>query len=430
VALTPPPGHPRFPGLDGVRALAAIAVLAFHASEFSGAERARWWGPLADRLAISVPVFFVVSGFVLYRPFLAGHAGLGPRPSLRRYTKARVLRIVPGYWLAMTLLAIYPGLTGVFTSDWWRYFAFAQIYSLRTEPLGLPPAWTLDVEVVFYAALPLLALLAARRPLERAAAGRPLRHDVASKIHLLGLGGLILASTAFRVWGTRADPGSALTVWPPALIGWFAGGMLLATLSVRRQAAGHPTGEGPGGPRAGTACWVAAALGAIALAAWVPSQLFPPQEPALRLAFENLAYIAIAVLVVAPAVGVIGRGGPPARVLAFRPLQLIGVISYGVYLWHYPIIQTLHDHGLGDSGTLSTLGLAAAALAIASLAATLSYVAVERPAMRLRRRTSGPGRPGVGPDVLDRLNSVPADPEWADDLADLRADVPEDPWDR
>ncbi len=46
-AFRPPAGHPRFPGLDGVRALAAIAVLAFHASEFSGAERARWWGPLA-----------------------------------------------------------------------------------------------------------------------------------------------------------------------------------------------------------------------------------------------------------------------------------------------------------------------------------------------------------------------------------------------
>jgi peptidoglycan/LPS O-acetylase OafA/YrhL len=157
VALTPLPGHPRFQGLDGVRALAAIAILAFHASEFSGAERARWWGPLADRLAIAVPVFFVVSGFVLYRPFLAGQAGLARRPDLRRYAKGRVLRIVPAYWVAMTVLAIYPGLTGVFSGDWWRYYGFLQIYSLRTEPLGLPPAWTLGVEVVFYAVLPLRA---------------------------------------------------------------------------------------------------------------------------------------------------------------------------------------------------------------------------------------------------------------------------------
>jgi len=383
---TPPPGNPRFPGLDGVRALAAIAVLAFHASEFSGAERARWWGPLADPLAISVPVFFVVSGFVLYRPFLAGQAGLARRPNLRRYAKGRALRIIPAYWLAMTLLAIYPGLSGAFSADWWRYYGFLQIYSLRTEPLGLPPAWTLGVEVAFYAVLPLLALVAARRPLTAACAPVPLRRPSASRTHIFALLSLILASTAFRVWAMRAAPASPWTIWPPALIGWFAGGMLLATLSVRRQAAGLSIDRGPGGPRAATACWLGVALAALTLALLLPNQLFPPHEPAVGFAIENVAYIAIATIFVAPAVGVIGHGGLPARVLAFRPLQLIGVISYGVYLWHYPIIQTLHDHGLGNSGTLSTIALAAAGLLFASLAATGSYRLVERPALALRRR--------------------------------------------
>jgi peptidoglycan/LPS O-acetylase OafA/YrhL len=331
-----------------------------------------------------VPVFFVVSGFVLYRPFLAGHAGLGPRPNLRRYARGRVLRIVPGYWVAMTALAIYPGLTGVFTGDWWRYYGFLQIYTLRTEPLGLPPAWTLGVEVVFYALLPLLALAAARRPLDRSAAAGPLRRDVASRIQIVSLGGLILASTAFRVWAMRASPDSTQTIWPPALIGWFAGGMLLAVLSVRRQAAGAPTDAGRGSALAATACWAGAGLAVVALAALAPRQLFPPHEPALRFALENLAYVAIATLFVAPAVAVLGRGGLPGWVLGLRPLRLIGVISYGVYLWHYPIIETLHDHGLGDSGTLSTLELAAVALILASIAAAVSYVVVERPAMRLR----------------------------------------------
>jgi peptidoglycan/LPS O-acetylase OafA/YrhL len=378
-------GHPRFPGLDGVRALAAIAVLGFHASEFSGAERARWWGPLADRLAISVPVFFVVSGFVLYRPFLAAQAGLARRPRLRRYATGRVLRIVPAYWLAMTLLAIYPGLSGVFSGDWWRYYGFLQIYSLRTEPLGLPPAWTLDVEVVFYAVLPILALVAARRPLSASSVRFPLHRPSACRTHLLALLGVIVASTAFRVWATQAEPTSTSTVWPPALIGWFAGGMLLATLSVRRQAGGLPVDHGPGGPLAATACWLAAGLGAVALALLVPSQLFPPHEPAGRFAIENLGYIAIATVFVAPAAGVVGRGGLPARVLMLRPLALIGVISYGVYLWHYPIIRALHDHGLGDSGTLSTLELAGAGLLLAIVAATFSYLLVERPALALRQ---------------------------------------------
>jgi len=367
-------GNPRFPALDAVRALAALTVLAFHASEFSGAERARWWGPLADRTAVAVPVFFVVSGFVLYRPFLAGHAGLAPIPRLRRYVRGRVLRIVPGYWLAMTLLAVYPGLPGVFSGDWWRYYGFLQLYQWRTLPLGLPPAWTLGPEVVFYAALPLLAALAARRPLGTVRAGR---------VQLLGLVALIMISTVLRVWGARAGPQSTLTIWPPSLLGWFAGGMLLACLSVRRQLAGLPIEHARGGPAAATACWLIAAAAMIGLAVLLPRQLFPPREPGLRFAFENLAYIGIAMAFVAPAVGIVGRGGLPARLLGLRWLRRLGVISYGVYLWHYPIVTTLHEGGLGGPDELGTLALAAVALGLASAAAAASYFAVERPAMQL-----------------------------------------------
>jgi peptidoglycan/LPS O-acetylase OafA/YrhL len=375
--FTPPAGHPRFPGLDGVRALAACAILALHASEFSGAEQARWWGPLADRLAIGVPVFFVVSGFVLYRPFLAGHAGLAPAPRLRRYVRGRVLRIVPAYWVAMTVLALYPGLPGVFGGDWWRYYGFVQLYERRTLPLGLPPAWTLGAEVAFYAALPLLALLAARRPLSRGGGG-PLR------VHVAVLLLLIAASTALRVAAIRVAPDSTLTIWPPSLVGWFAGGMLLATASVQRQADGHAVDRGAGGAAAATACWCAAALAMIGLAFLLPRQLFPPHEPVGRFVLENVAYIAIAGLVVAPAVGVLGRGGLPGRVLRLRWLGRLGLISYGIYLWHYPIVTTLADHGVGDSGGLGALELAAAALGLAGAAATASYVLVERPALRLR----------------------------------------------
>ena len=56
------------------------------------------------------------------------------------------------------MLAIYPGITGVFTSDWWRYYLFLQSYDASTLPFGIPVAWTLCVEVAFYVSLPFWAL--------------------------------------------------------------------------------------------------------------------------------------------------------------------------------------------------------------------------------------------------------------------------------
>ena len=96
--------------------------------------------------------------------------------------------------------------------------------------------------------------------------------------------------------------------------------MLLATLSVQRQAQrpSRPARARRGGPGDGLRGW-RPRLALVGLAFLLPVQLFPPREPAVRFAFENLAYVVIATLFVAPAAGVIGRGGLPARVLGLRP---------------------------------------------------------------------------------------------------------------
>ena len=78
-------------------------------------------------------LFFAISGFLLYRPWVAA-----PRPAPRRYARRRALRILPAYWLALTLLAIFPGIVGVFTGDWWRYYLFLQLYSADTAQPGHP----------------------------------------------------------------------------------------------------------------------------------------------------------------------------------------------------------------------------------------------------------------------------------------------------
>ncbi len=101
-------------------------------------------------LSAGVPVFFVISGFLLYRPFVASRLGVAPQPQLRRYTRRRVLRIFPAYWVALTVLAIYPGLPGVFTDRWWVFYGLVQNYSPSEQFHGLLQAWSLSVEFTFY----------------------------------------------------------------------------------------------------------------------------------------------------------------------------------------------------------------------------------------------------------------------------------------
>src|SRR4051812_18261375 len=114
--------------MDACRGLAALSVLVYHLGAVPGHQPL---GKLGDGLQIGVPVFFLLSGFLLYRPFVAARA-TGSQVNVRRYASRRVLRIVPAYWVALTGLAVTSGLPGVFTSEWWRYYGFAQVYSPQT----------------------------------------------------------------------------------------------------------------------------------------------------------------------------------------------------------------------------------------------------------------------------------------------------------
>ena len=217
----------RHPPIDGLRALAAIAVLLTHAAIFSGlvaagGDAARY----AQRLEVGVAVFFVISGFVLYRPFLLARLDGRELPRVGRYAGRRALRIVPAYWLALTVAAIALSLPGVLSlSGVVTYYGFGQIYSTDTFPGGLVQAWTLCVEVTFYAFLPLFAW-AMRRG---GAADRDaiLRREAYA---LLGLAAFSLAWKAAFVY--RGSPDQVvLSPWLhslPAYLDHFALGMGLA----------------------------------------------------------------------------------------------------------------------------------------------------------------------------------------------------------
>src|SRR3954452_10140242 len=133
-AVAAPPRHPRFPLIDGMRAIAVLTVVAVHSAVFGGALGNSLGGRLLAHLNVGVAVFFLISGFLLYRPFIAHRGGGAPAPALRDYAKRRFLRIYPAYWLIVTLLIVIPGLTAVVGGQW------AQTYTLlHSLPLGSGP---------------------------------------------------------------------------------------------------------------------------------------------------------------------------------------------------------------------------------------------------------------------------------------------------
>jgi peptidoglycan/LPS O-acetylase OafA/YrhL len=352
---------PRFPLADAVRALAALAILAYHVAFVSGGLESAW---LAG-LNVGVPLFFAISGFLLYRPWVAARLAGAPPPSSRVYAVRRILRIVPAYWAALVVIAVVTGRDDV--GAWPEaliYFGFAQAYFPEHFTGGIGQAWTLTVEVAFYAALPLIALAARRLP------GPVLRGEV------LLLAGLVALSFVWRaVVLASVEPSDPayfpLLVALPAQLDVFAGGMALAVLS----AAGR---EG----RGQSAGW------AVAAAAYALLALWRPDGETLRVMAEHELQAVIALGLLAPAV--LGAGGPVRSALAWRPLAWVGLVSYGVYLWHLDVLRELDG--------LPVPALAACGLAGSLALGAASWYGIERYAQRLGRRIAGtpPGEPRAG----------------------------------
>jgi peptidoglycan/LPS O-acetylase OafA/YrhL len=376
---SPLPSSPRFPHFDGLRAIAALTVVGIHTA-LATSYVSGWHGAFVQQLAFGVPVFFVISGFLLYRPFVAARVE-GRSVSARGFARRRLLRIVPGYWFALTILALWPGLRHMSLHNAWVYYGFAQDFGHRSLFAGLTPAWSLGTEMCFYALLPVYAFVLARRPVRAAGAALALEVSV--------LGALAAAALLFRVELPRDRHYLGYTL--AGTFDWFALGMGLAALSVystRSVRAGRLASR----LRAcGPAFWVAA-LGFLVLGT-LESKLRPyPQgvEKALAL---HLLRGAAAVCLVLPAAFPPVRAAFPHRVLATPVLARLGVISYGIYLWHDPLVPELRDHfhqyvGIAPTGLFGTLALLFAVVVVTVVCATFSYVVIERPALRLKEPRS------------------------------------------
>jgi peptidoglycan/LPS O-acetylase OafA/YrhL len=312
----------RVASLTGIRAVAALLVMLTHAAYATGNYTHGYVGLMYSRMEIGVPIFFVLSGFLLFGPWVKAVASGDLSPSVRRYAWHRVRRIMPAY--LVTVIAAFllyhfrtagpnPGHTwmGLF-----RNLSLTQIYTdhylFSYLHQGLTQMWSLAVEVAFYVVLPLLAYLLLVVLCRRR--WRPV-------LLLTGLAGLALITPAWLILVHTTDflpDGSRL--WLPTYLSWFLGGMMLAVLQQM-------------GVRAYAMACAPPALACFFIVS-TPIAGAPTTSPAeLREALVKAAFYAvIATLMVAPLA--LGDHGWYARFLASRPMVFLGEISYEIFLIH------------------------------------------------------------------------------------------------
>ena len=364
-----------FPALDTLRFVGAFGVLVTHVAFQTGQYDSSVKGTFFARLDCGVALFFVLSGFLLSRPFLSRMARNGVLPHVGFYAWKRALRIVPVYVLAVVLvLALMPPSRGPFWPRWAENLTMTTIYSSHDLPQGLTQMWSLATEVAFYAALPVLMLVVARTACRRGWRPVPIM-------------AILVALCAVNIaWLATVDLGSHRSLWLPAFLCWFSAGIALAVISVdMTQAVPHRWSRAVA--RLGAtplSCFVFA--GAIIMVASTPLAgptcgALPPTGAAR---FKNLLYPAFALCIGLP--GAFGDPDSPAlRAIAWSPLRYLGRISYGLFCIHLLVLYAVFKSRDIDFFTGHFIEVLVLTALGSVAAAALIHVAVEAPVDRLRR---------------------------------------------
>jgi peptidoglycan/LPS O-acetylase OafA/YrhL len=363
---------------DPLRALAAMMVLGYHVLYASalppGGPPARgmptgalmsgafgsFVGAVGSHLNAGVYVFFALTGYFVGGPYVRAWVSGAAAPDTRRYLSRRVRRILPAFWLfaAISILWVHP--RGTSLGDVASVFGFAQNYHPSWTRTAIIQAWTLDIEMAFYLALPLLAWLIAA-PLR----GRPVRP--AAMVGAVALMGAL--SLAF----TPSYP-SLLSAWSmslPCVLWAFTPGLALA--------AAEPILAPRLRGRRGQA--VAAVLFALSIAAFA---LLTQISTARTVVHCFTLTVFAGSLVGSALVWQWATGGAP-RWAVTRPAYALGRWSYGIYLCHFVFSIKLVNLAPAGAGAKETLLISGPLTLAASIAvAALSWRLLERPILEWR----------------------------------------------
>jgi len=376
------------PAVEGMRACAAMGVVLTHVA-FQTGMSGGVDGRLLHRFDLAVAVFFALSGFLLWRGHAAAARGLRRRPPTGHYLRSRLVRIMPGYLVAVAvILTLLPEANRASLTVWLANLTLTQVYVPLTLTAGLTQMWSLSVEVSFYLALPILAFAAYRLP-------------VRARIPVIAF--VAAASLAWGLLPIRTAEGVNFLNWPPAYASWFAAGMLLAEWSVSPLGWAH---------RLARNRW---AVAGVAIAAYLisasplagPDNLVPGTLSQFVVRTAMGAVVAWALL--APLV--LDRPGTAHRILGSPLMVTLGRWSYGLFIWHlaalvmvFPVVGTFMFDG--DLPVVFVL-----TLLLGYAMAAVSYALIESPCRNALRRWEY--RRGAGHPVPPLDSSVTDAPEPA-----------------
>ena len=346
------------PALDGLRAFAVAAVIAYHLN-------------LTDAGGgyLGVDIFFVLSGFLITGLLVEERARTG-RIALRAFWARRARRLLPALLLVLSALSLYAGLGGpgldrstlrpdalatlFYGANWHLIFTQSSYFAQFAAPSPLLHTWSLAIEEQFYVLWPLilLALLKVTRGSRRLL-----------MVAILTLAAASAASMAL-LYHPGTDPSRIYYGTDTRAFELLIGAALAVLVAGR-------SGPSRGGRRALHAAGLVA-IGAVAYACATAS----PQGWMWR---GGLVLIGILTAVVIASISRL-RSGPLGAVLSLAPVRWIGIISYGLYLWHWPVIVLMTRANTGLTGAPLKGAQVGTMLALA----TTSYFLVERPIRRAR----------------------------------------------
>lgn len=320
----------RIPSLTGIRTIAALSVCLTHAAFWTGGYTDDLTGRFFARFEIGVALFFVLSGYLLFRPWVNALADGRPAPSTTRYFVHRARRILPAYWITVIAVYFLFGLyeppdavpTGTGWSGFLRTMTFTQVFGAGYLHSGLTQMWSLVSEVAYYLVLPPLAWL-----LCVVICRRRWRPDLL----IVGLGVLLLVSPVWSVvvaGSDGVDPTARL--WPPAFFGWFVGGMLVAVCAPLIRS------------------WNVTISVGVALVAFLVSATSIGGEPTITpttasaTIVKHLLYLIAVVALIGPLV-VDDQHNWWARLCGSRPMVWFGEISYEFFLVHVVVLEIAMD---------------------------------------------------------------------------------------